>query len=919
MTDTGDALAPGTRLDELEIERVLGAGGFGVTYLARDVSLDAWRAVKEYLPRDWGTRLRDGTIGPRTGADAEDYQWGLTRFLDEARVLAKFDHPHLVRVHRVFEAQGTAYMVTEYVEGQTLSAALQASGPWSEGQVRELLEVLTDGLAVVHGAGLLHRDIKPGNVMVRGDGTPVLIDFGSARQAMGRQSRSVTAVLTPGYAPLEQYSPRGNQGPWTDIYALGALAYEALSGQVPDDATERVRADRLRPVDEVAPQSVSAGLAAAITAALAVDEEDRPQSLDAWRELLAGTAGVSPVSSRPRGGKSYGAAATGAVGGDVVSERSGRPAAVALAWRRWWLPGAAGAGLVVVALVVALTAPWNGTGSEETPGLPAEPAGVAELGENVDEPGSAGEPGADVSPGQPAEPEEVDPAQAPESAPPPAVLPAAVEEALGLDRAARREIQAGLSAAGFDVGVADGRFGAGTRAGLREWQAAAGVPATGYLDAETAAALRAAAIDAEAQRLAELRQPGRVFRDCPSCPEMVVLPGGDLALGQNPVTVGEYRAFASATGGGAGGGCVSTGDGDSWRDPGFPQTDRHPVTCVSWDDAQEYVSWLSRTAGGAYRLPTEAEWESADAGSQRGCDRDRTGNQGTCPVGTYGSNAAGLSDMVGNLWEWTEDCWDGDCGGRVVRGAAWIENAEIQRLGMRFWDNSGLRNFTFGFRVARTLDQAAAAQAAAEQPRLADMRRPGREFRDCPSCPEMVVLPGSGLALGQYEVTVGEYRAFASATGGGGDSCLGGDSWRDPGFAQTDRHPVTCVSWDDAEAYVTWLSRTAGSEYRLPTEAEWESAAAGSQRGCDRERTGDRGTCPVGSYGTNAAGLSDMVGNLWEWTEDCWEGDCSRRVMRGGSWYDDAEALRPGARNWNSTGNRFSLNGFRVARTLGAP
>ena len=375
MTDTGDTLAPGTRLDELEIERVLGAGGFGVTYLARDVSLDAWRAVKEYLPRDWGTRLGDGTIGPRTGADAEDYQWGLTRFLDEARILAKFDHPHLVRVYRVFEAQGTAYMVTEYVEGQTLSAALQASGPWSEGQVRELLEVLTDGLAVVHVAGLLHRDIKPGNVMVRGDGTPVLIDFGSARQAMGRQSRSVTAVLTPGYAPIEQYSPRGHQGPWTDIYALGALAYEALSGQVPEDATERVRADRLRPVDAVAPQGVSAELSAAVAAALAVDEGDRPQSLGAWRAQLAGTAGVSPVSSRPRGGKSYGAAAAaGAVGGEVVSERSGRASGVALAWRRWWLPGAAGAGLVVVALVAALTAPWNGGDSEETPAPAPAPA-----------------------------------------------------------------------------------------------------------------------------------------------------------------------------------------------------------------------------------------------------------------------------------------------------------------------------------------------------------------------------------------------------------------------------------------------------------------------------------------------------------------------------------------------------------------
>ena len=162
-------------------------------------------------------------------------------------------------------------------------------------------------------------------------------------------------------------------------------------------------------------------------------------------------------------------------------------------------------------------------------------------------------------------------------------------------------------------------------------------------------------------------------------------------------------------------------------------------------------------------------------------------------------------------------------------------------------------------------------------------RRPGDVFRDCDACPEMVVLPGGGLALGRFEVTVGEYRAFAAATGGGGVDCIGGDSpdsWRNPGFAQTDRHPVTCVSWEDAQEYVSWLSRTTGATYRLPTEAEWESAAAGSQRGCDRERTGNEGTCPVGSHGSNAAGLSDMVGNVWEWTEDCWEGDCGRRVLR---------------------------------------
>ena len=191
-------------------------------------------------------------------------------------------------------------------------------------------------------------------------------------------------------------------------------------------------------------------------------------------------------------------------------------------------------------------------------------------------------------------------------------------------------------------------------------------------------------------------------------------------------------------------------------------------------------------------------------------------------------------------------------------------------------------------------------------------RRPGDVFRDCDECPEMVVMPGGRLALGRYEVTVGEYRAFAVATGGGASDCGVGN----PLFPQTDRHPVMCVSWDDAQAYVSWLGRTAGAEYRLPAEAEWERAAVGSQRGCDMNRTGNFGTCPVGSYGSNAAGLSDMVGNVWEWTEDCDEGNCGRRVLRGGSWFYDAENQRPGARTGSGSVNRNYFLGFRVARTL---
>ena len=176
----------------------------------------------------------------------------------------------------------------------------------------------------------------------------------------------------------------------------------------------------------------------------------------------------------------------------------------------------------------------------------------------------------------------------------------------------------------------------------------------------------------------------------------------------------------------------------------------------------------------------------------------------------------------------------------------------------------------------------------------------------------MVVLPGGGLAMGRYEVTVGEYRAFVSATGGTGDDC-----WRDHAvFPQTDRrHPVTCVSWHDAQAYMSWLSQRTVSAYRLPTEAEWERAAAGSPAGvgCDG-RSEDEGTCPIGSYGANTAGLSDMVGNLSEWTSsDCRQGD-GRRAVRGGIWYSSIAEL--GARSCLVAAYRDIYGGFRVSRTL---
>ena len=311
LTNVGDVLASGTRIEEFAIERELRSGGFGVTYLARDRSLGRVVAIKEYLPREWGGRRADGAVGPRSASCAEDYRWGLTRFLDEARILARLDHARIVRVYRVIEARGTAYMVMEYVEGRNLEETLEAEGPWPEARVRALLEALLPGLATVHEAGLLHRDIKPSNVMLRADGTPVLIDFGAARYAAGAHSRSLTSVLTPGYAPHEQYQSAGKQGPWTDIYALGAVAYRALTGRPPAEATERVdsiargaRADArahrnpdpLPPVSAAAAGTVSDAFGAAMTAALSVWPEDRPRDVAAWRALWDAGEAAGPVA-----------------------------------------------------------------------------------------------------------------------------------------------------------------------------------------------------------------------------------------------------------------------------------------------------------------------------------------------------------------------------------------------------------------------------------------------------------------------------------------------------------------------------------------------------------------------------------------------------------------------------------------------
>ena len=291
------ALAKGTRLNQYEVMNILGAGGFGITYMARDTTLDTTVAIKEYLPGELAVRQGGSQVTAKSSLSQGDFDWGMDRFLAEARTLARFRHPNIVRVNQIFQANNTAYLVMEYAKGQSLDDLLQKNGPLDEEQTKEILFPILDGLKRVHEQGFLHRDIKPGNIIIRDEGGAVLIDFGAARQAIETKSRAITSIVTEGYAPLEQYDGMGNQGPWTDIYALGAVAYKCMTGNKPPSATLRVRSDPMVPLSIATKGKVSPTFAAAIEAALHVYENLRPQNIADFAAMIAGTMPVPQAAS----------------------------------------------------------------------------------------------------------------------------------------------------------------------------------------------------------------------------------------------------------------------------------------------------------------------------------------------------------------------------------------------------------------------------------------------------------------------------------------------------------------------------------------------------------------------------------------------------------------------------------------------
>ncbi len=861
------ALPAGHRLQHrYEIEHVLGSGAFGITYRAHDIALDRDVAIKEYLPGEFAVRDADTSVVPKSPDSEETFRWGLERFLGEARILARIQHPNVVQVWDFIESHGTACFVMPFEAGVDLKAHLAAlNRPLTEAELRNLAWPLLDGLTAVHANGHLHRDLKPANILLRERGGPLLIDFGAARQAVGTKS-TMTAVLTHGYAPLEQYSGRG-QGPYTDIYSLAAVFYHGLAGgPVSPLATAMARSeavyvegapDPLIPAAEAFAGRCSAELAAALDWGLQIRAKDRPQSVAEWRPAWqARPAAPAAAVDKP----TVAAAPTGSIAGSspgkmpglatvaepTLSDDAATPAPdnvkaatvttpPAVQHRRRWTMVAAGTVLILAAGVGGWQLGWF--------------------------------------------------------APPP-LPPITVDPSAAADQAEAQRAAAAAEAAE-----------AARQADEQAWEAAQHVNTIEAYDTY----LRdhpsgAHATDAQ-QRKAELEQAAAAEAARQADEQAWV-------AAQQAHTIAAYEAYL--------------------RD--------HPSGAHA-TDAQQRKTELERAE--AARQADEQAWATAQrTNTIDAYHRYLRSRSNGAYVAVAGRRVAELERAAAEA-------------ARQADEQAW---ATVQRTNTIEAYRGYLR------------DRPNGTHAADAGRRVTELeRQPGRVFRDrradgaeCPECPEMVVIPagsftmgspeseegrdadegpqhpvrmGQALALGRYEVTFAEWDACVAAGG------CNGYQPADGGWGRGQR-PVINVSWDDAQAYVRWLSQRTGQRYRLPSEAEWEYAARagtatarywGDGIAPAQANYGGNGTVEVGRYAANPFGLQDVLGNVWEWVEDCWNasyrgapadglpwttGECHLRVVRGGSWSFNPRNLRAANRNAHNSGNRNSFLGFRVARTL---
>ncbi len=732
---THHALPVGSMIEEFRIVRVLGAGGFGIVYQCENTYLPETVAIKEFLPPELACRMPDGRVLPLSPDAEESFSWARDRFLQEAKTLWELArpnrHPNIVRVTRYCEANGTAYMFMEFEQGRPLSAILESQPKLTSKELDGLFYPLLDGLERVHAAGVVHRDIKPANILIRADGTPVLIDFGAARHVVAGAERSIVSAYTPVYAALEQYLDIGEQGPWTDIYSFGATLYKAVTGRKPMNASERLCGGVQTPAAELChglyPQPILVG----IDRALALKPEERPKTVAEWRRVMLETADTPPGAERTVVMRTAGpneptrvvyrpeAQVEVSLQSAIPHEREASE--VAAPRSRSWL------GLtLVVGLLLAVGA-----------ALYFEDAFISLLRPIVREPDTT------ISDSVP-EPRSVTEEQVRDRSDAEAVLLGETEKGAIEKEAKEPEGPPSQVTSKGDRTSAEhpkaertleqpGGKGQETarrdQLALEESEVAKGHRDVEQKDVSPDAGTVSSTDDAGGETASAVREgisPGIRFADdlagWGAGPVMIWLPAGEFQMGsplgeegRNPdeglhaaripqpfavseteITLGQFRRFIEDTG------YATEVDREStclrpneswqqlvpdmllsWESPGYQVTDSHPVTCLSWNDAKAYADWLTTKTGHQYRLLTEMEWEyAARAGSTAsrfwgndpnvGC---KLANTAECaddytyaaPAGVYPPNPFGLRDMMGNVAEWTCSDYGKGYGGAETR------------------------------------------------------------------------------------------------------------------------------------------------------------------------------------------------------------------------------------------------------------
>jgi len=708
ITESNNALPIGYQLQQYCIQSIIEQNSFGITYLARNNKLNLIVVLKEYFPNDLAIRRQNYHVLPKSQSDEEHFAWGLEQFFKEGQALAVVQHPNIVRILSYFKMLNTAYLVMEYEPGQSLSSLLKSTKRLTEAKIMHFLLPLLSGLQTTHEANILHQDINPDNIYLRDeDLTPILVNFGMARYALAHRCRCVATTVNSGYAPVEQYQFKSNQGTWTDIYALGAILYRIVSGQIPVKSPARVHAikqeqeDPLVSVIQIGQKHYSKNLLQGIDFSLKIAIKNRPQNIRQWLKVLCPNA--SNLSNESlKSFKSH--EKKGVLEMLFLKRRNEFPQSVKRSFR-WWV-------LAAIILAIGLNGSYIFYTKRHLAKLQQQQA--LEL-ERVQQ--------------QSAQSQKVHQQTIIQQV----VLQQMLEETqlqLEAIQTVRKTEQQQLVQ---------------LQSEKRDLQA--------ILEKNKGQLYIAHKIRKKVERKIP---SGNIIRDrLPDGyygPEMIWLPAGRFrmgdiqnqgnnneqpvhwvsvdrfAMGRYEVTFAEYEHFADIT------------DRKKQNDEGWGR-DNRPVINVSMIDAIAYAAWLSQQTGQSYRLPTEAEWEyAARAGTVtpwgseieshpapcNGCG-SQWDNKKTLPVGSFGANAFGLHDMGGNVREWTCSEYAEKYSGKeqhcvsypvsrgnplwlpnklhvVERGGSWLKNSANGRVTAR-WGNPPTGRYTnVGFRLVIELD-----------------------------------------------------------------------------------------------------------------------------------------------------------------------------------------------------------------------